>query len=305
MTSPDQHTDQPPDPPIGTPLVSFHGGHTVFDGDGAPEQFVEAAIAKGFLALGFSEHMPPPPRYNYPFYPDPSTSRQQFDQYAKTITQLQTAYRSDLHILFGVETEYLPDEESYLSDFLGDFSFDYVVGSVHFVAGIGFDTSQQAYDRAVSACGGLEAMAVEYYRCVRGLLAMGVADVLGHLDLIDIFAPESISAPQVTEAEDETLAAARQANVILDVNARGLLKPVKRVYPRADLLARAQALGVPATFGDDSHAPDQVGARLEHCLRSMRTAGYDTVETLLRENQQVVRKTFPLSSTLAPRPARP
>lgn len=281
-----------------TPLVSYHGGHTLFDGEGRLEEFVESAIAKGFSAIGFSEHMPPPPKYNYPHFPAPAEAKRQFAGYVDTVTHLQEKYRRDLPILVGVETEYLPDEETYLADFLKEFCFDYVVGSVHFVAGIGFDSSQEKYDEAVEACGGLPELAVEYYRCVRGLLAMNVVGVLGHLDLIDIFAAESISGEQVRAAEDETLAAAKEANVILDINARGLLKPVKRVYPRVELLKRACHMEIPATFGDDSHGPDQVGARLDQSLQTMLAAGYTSIETLWPEDGGVVRKTYPLYPTI-------
>ena len=286
--------------PHTTPLVSYHGGHTLFDGDGEPEQFVEAAIARGFTALGFSEHMPPPPRYNYSFYPDPTVARRGFDNYVETITRLQATYRSDLPILLGMETEYLPDEEAYLADFLQAYRFDYVVGSVHFVAGVGFDISPDTYAQAAQLCGGYEGLAVEYYRMVRNLLAMNVTSVLGHLDMIDIFAPEPITGPRVREAEDETLEAARQADVILDVNARGLIKPVQRVYPRVELLRRAADLGVPATLGDDSHAPDQVGARLDRSLEAMLAAGYDSLETLLLDGERLVRRGFPLYPAFGP-----
>ncbi len=275
-------------------LVSYHGGHTLFDGDGEPEQFVEAAIEKGFLALGFSEHMPPPSRYNYSFYPDPVSARKSFASYVETIRALQATYRSDLTILVGVETEYLPDEEGYVSHFLDEFDFDYVVGSVHFVAGMGFDASKEVYDEAAQKCGGYEELAVEYYRTIRGLLATNVTNVLGHLDLIDIFAPEHISGAAVREAEDQTLEAAKAAGVILDVNARGLLKPVKRVYPTVELLGRAHQLGIPATLGDDSHAPDQVGARLDQSMAVMRAAGYDAIATLLLEEGRLILGSIPL-----------
>jgi histidinol-phosphatase (PHP family) len=276
------------------PLVSYHGGHSLTDGEGEPERFVEAAIEKGFVGLGFSEHMPLPPRYAYPASPEWAILKKNFDGYVETIRKLQETYRADLSILVGIEAEYLPDEEAYLSGFLDEYAFDYVVGSVHFVAGIGFDYSQEFYDQAVEACGSYEGLAVEYYRTVRGLLAMGVTDVLGHLDLIDIFSPKSISGPQVREAEDETLEAAKRANAILDVNARGLIKPVQRVYPRVELLRRACELKIPATLGDDSHAPDQVGAHLEHSVAAMRAAGYTSIEALLLKDDRVVRQALPL-----------
>jgi len=277
-----------------TPLVSYHGGHTVFDGEGELEAFVEAAIEQGFTALGFSEHMPPPARYQYPMSPDSVTAVGMFDRYVEEATKLQAAYRDDLPVLVGVETEYLPDEETYLADFIDQYPFDYVVGSVHFVGGIGFDYSREWYEQAAQACGGYERLAVEYYRMVRGLLAMNVTDVLGHLDLVKKYAPQPIAGQVVEQAERDTLEAALKAAVILEVNPRGLIKPCKQVYPRTGLLVEARHLGIPATFGDDSHAPGEVGARLEVAAEAMRDAGYTSVTVLLLDGHRIVRQELPL-----------
>lgn len=274
---------------LRAPLVSYHGGHTLFDGKGRPEEFVEAAIRQGFTAFGFSEHMPAPPRYPYPDHPSWDEALDRFGGYVETIDRLKTAYRNDLPILLGVEVEYLPDEEDYVREFLTRFTFDYVVGSVHFVAGIGFDYSKEWYDRAVAVCGGYEKLAIEYYRNVRSLLEMGISDVLGHLDLINIFAPGPITGGGVAEAEDETLAVARERGVILDVNGRGLIKACRQVYPRVELLRKACRMGIPATFGDDSHAPGEVGARLEEVRAVMRTAGYASLTALLPDSGGIQR----------------
>jgi histidinol-phosphatase (PHP family) len=282
------------DPTPRAPLVSYHGGHTLYDGAGTPEQFVEAAIRQGFTALGFSEHMPAPARYPYPDHPPWDAAARMFDGYVEEITRLRSQYANELPILLGVETEYLPDEETYMTDFLAQYPFEYVVGSVHYVAGIGFDYSREWYDRAVAKCGGYEELACEYYRCMRSLLELDITDVLGHLDVINIFAPGPITGPAVTDAEDETLAMAKKHNVVLDVNGRGLIKPCKQIYPRVELLGRARTMGVPATLGDDSHAPEQVGARLDEAREVMRGAGYTSVTALLTTGEQIQRRELPL-----------
>jgi len=275
-------------------LVSYHGGHTLYDGTGRLEDFVEAAIRQGFKGLGLSEHMPAPPRYPYPDQPSWDEAVQKFDRYVSTVQELKVTYRDELPLLLGVEVEYLPDEEEYLTDFLARYPFDYVVGSVHYVAGIGFDHCREWYDEAAQKCGGYQNLAVSYYRNVRGLLALGVTDVLGHLDLINIFSPAPISGDDVAEAEEATLAAALHWNVVLDVNGRGLIKPCKQIYPREELLRKAREMGIPATFGDDSHAPDQVGARLDEVRATMRVAGYQTVTAFLLDGHQIRRVELPL-----------
>lgn len=276
--------------PHPSPLVSYHGGHTLFDGRGEPEAFVVRAIEQGFTAFGFSEHMPPPDPYTYTDFPTFDEARHLFDGYVEEILRLKSAYRDELAILVGIEIEYLPDKESVITDFLNTYPFDYTVGSVHFIGTHTFDFSKEAYDTGVQAFGGMDPWVEEYYRLVRSLLSMGVTDVLGHLDIIKIFADGDYRSERVQAAERETLEAALRAGVILDVNARGLIKACAEVYPGPELLADAQRMGVPATLGDDSHSPDQVGARFDQALDAMRAAGYETLTALLPDGESIIRR---------------
>ncbi len=278
--------------PHPSPLVSYHGGHTLFDGTGEPEAFVVRAIELGFTAFGFSEHMPPPDPYTYTDFPRFDKARHLFDRYVEEIHRLKSAYRDELPILVGVEIEYLPDKESVITEFLNEYPFDYTVGSVHFIGEHTFDFSKEAYDTGVRAFGGMDPWVEEYYRLVRSLLDMGVTDVLGHLDIIKIFADNvgGYRSERVQAAEHETLEAALRAGVVLDVNARGLMKACAEIYPGPDLLAKAQRMGVPATLGDDSHSVDQVGLRLDKALDAMRAAGYTALTALVPDGDKVIRR---------------
>ncbi len=280
--------------PLRPTLLSYHGGHTLFDGAGRPEAFVQSALEQNFVALGFSEHMPAPEAYPYPDFPAPAEARRMFDSYVDDVARLKEEYSDSLPILLGVETEYLPDEEDYLVDFIRQYPFDYVVGSVHHVRGIGIDYTPDDYHQLAAELGGYDELACEYYRMVRGLLDLGITDVLGHLDLIDIFAPERPATEQLERAEEETLEAARKWDVVLDVNARGLIKQCSHIYPSLRLLSKAQHARLPATTGDDSHAPQEVGARLEHALSHMEAAGYAALTALFPEDGRIVRQELPL-----------
>jgi histidinol-phosphatase (PHP family) len=280
-----------------TPLVSYHGGHTLYDGSGDLEAFVEAAIKCGMTAFGFSEHMPPPAPYFYDDFPPAAQARLMFDEYVETVTRLQVSYRDELPILVGVEIEYIPGCEAAIEQFLAAYEFDYTVGSVHFIGEYTYDLSKETYDAGVIAYGGMDPWVEEYYRRVRGLLDMGVTDVLGHLDLIKIFANdprEGYRTQRVRVAEQLTLEAAVRAGVVLDVNARGLIKSCVEVYPGPGLLADANAAGVPVTLGDDSHAPDQVCARLDTALKQIREAGYDSITALLPGDGTIERRDLPV-----------
>jgi histidinol-phosphatase (PHP family) len=69
----------------------------------------------------------------------------------------------------------------------------------------------------------------------------------------------------------------------MDVNARGLIKPCKAIYPADWILEDARRIGVKVTLGDDSHAPDQVGARLDQAVEALRRAGYTEMALVNRD----------------------
>ncbi len=267
------------------PIVSYHGGHTLYDGRDDPEQFVQAAINRNFLAFGFSEHMPVEiwNVYHDPGFEFTSNALRRFEQYVDTIIKLKTAYRSDLTILLGVEAEYIPRHETYLTTFLQQYPFDYIVGSVHFVRGLGIDFSQPLYDELIRTCGGIERTYVEYYRLIRDFLTLGIIDILAHLDLIKIFAPQNImlDTTLITDAVLATLELVSEAAVILDVNTRGLLKPCHEIYPSLSILTKAHQLAIPAVPGDDSHAADEVGTQLHLAIELMRQACYISMTLIL------------------------
>jgi histidinol-phosphatase (PHP family) len=66
----------------------------------------------------------------------------------------------------------------------------------------------------------------------------------------------------------------RDTGVALDVNARGLIKPCKRIYPDDWILSEARRIGVPVTLGDDSHGPRDVGLNLHVAVAAIARAGY-------------------------------
>jgi histidinol-phosphatase (PHP family) len=65
--------------------------------------------------------------------------------------------------------------------------------------------------------------------------------------------------------------------VCLEVSSAGLHKRHGKLYPNVELLAEANARGVPITLASDAHVPQNVGRDLDRAIEHARTAGYETV----------------------------
>ncbi|HLV82035.1 MAG TPA: hypothetical protein VKT32_17225, partial [Chthonomonadaceae bacterium] len=144
-----------------------------------------------------------------------------------------------------------------------------------------------------------------YYEQVGEMVESLRPDVVGHLDLVKKNAQAAgfetaalVTAPARAAAE-RALEAVRAAGAILDLNTAGWRKGLGEPYPAPWLVARAQAMGVPFCFGDDSHRPADVGAGLAEARDYLLRLGVSTIAVLTREGDPVtgpvVRRVVPLS----------
>jgi len=95
---------------------------------GKDEEYVLAAIEKGFKVLGFSDHI---------FFPNihQPGMRGNFDQlgdYIQSIRSLQFKYADKIQILLGFEAEYYPFFDSYYRELFSKHHFDYLICGQHF-----------------------------------------------------------------------------------------------------------------------------------------------------------------------------
>jgi histidinol-phosphatase (PHP family) len=252
------------------PLVDYHV-HTARCGHatGAIERYVERAIEAGLTELGFSDHLflywlPADQRD-----PELSMAEWEHDFYIQDVERCRERYASDISIRLSTEADYIPGHEQKLASVLGRYDWDYVIGSVHFIDGWGFDDSRQVsrFDQWQ-----MDALYARYFDLVGASSETGLFDTIGHSDLVKKFGHRPVadqSAAYATLAERLS-----QAGVCIEINTGGLRKPVAEMYPHPDLLRAYRTAGVPVTFGSDAHAPSEVAADLASACALMREAGY-------------------------------
>jgi histidinol-phosphatase (PHP family) len=289
--------------------VSLHGGHSGEFCEHARDslrEVLEAAVAAGYHTFGVSEHAPrSQERFLY------NTEREkgydlarltcEFEAYATAVRQLAAEFEGRLNVLCGFETEVIPTA-SFCGEMLGHrqrFSFDYVVGSVHYVDEIPIDGPRADFETALEARGGLEALAIAYYRTVAGMVTALRPEVVGHFDLIRLHAgPEArLDTPPIRRAAEEALEAVRECGSILDVNTAGYRKGLGMPYPAPWLLEMAHRMGIGFCFGDDSHGPAQVGQGIEDARLYLLENGVDHVTILARHEGGLHRERVPLETS--------
>jgi histidinol-phosphatase (PHP family) len=267
--------------------VSVHGGHSgQFCSHAADslEDVVQAYISKGFSWLGITEHTPPvTEKFLYPeerevgFSPELLWKR--FGLYIEEGRRLQRKYKDDITLYIAMEIETYSGYRDLVPRLLREFSPDYMVGSVHFVDDIGFDYSQEFYQKAAVAVGGVEALYCRYFDQQYEMLQIFKPAVVGHFDLIRIFDDEyrkRLLRPEIVKRIVRNLSFIKEHELILDFNLRSLLKGGSEPYVSETILKRAHELGISVVPGDDSHGCSSVGTHIDEGVAILQRQGFST-----------------------------
>lgn len=233
---------------------------------GTMEEYVLAARAGGLKEIGFADHIP---MYWVPEDqrdPELAMSSSELTEYVKEVWFLREKY-PDIKIRLGIEADYIPGKEKELRDFLSRHSFDYVLGSVHYVDGWGFDNP--AYMDKYREWD-IDELYKRYFRLLQQAALCGLFDVIAHPDLVKKFGyrPKLDLLP----VYEETASAFKKAGVHVEINTAGLRAPVGEIYPHPQFLQQCSEKGLKFTLGSDAHAPEQVGKGLDEA-RKLINAG--------------------------------
>jgi histidinol-phosphatase (PHP family) len=235
------------------------------------DPFVETARAAGVDEIGFTEHVyyfkQTRTLWTVPY----QTERCVYDLVPYVDAILQAKERG-LPVKLGLEVDYVPGREDETRALLAPYPWDYLLGSVHFIDGLGVDGEPRLLDEV-----GVEEAWRRYFDTLARAARSGLFDSLSHPDLVKIFGMRAAEF-DYTEIAD----AIAEAGVAIEVSTAGLRKPVGELYPHPDFLAACRERGVPVTTGSDAHSPNLVGRDFGQARELLRSAGYETVTVFER-----------------------
>ena len=252
-------------------IVDYHmhlrnGSEEIAHDTWTVDPFVEAAHAAGVDEIGFTEHIyyfkQTRSLWTVPYH----TERCVYDlgTYVQAVVE---ARERGLPVKLGLEVDYVPGREEETRRLLEPYPWDYLLGSIHYVDGLGVDAEPRMIDQV-----GVEGAWRRYFDTLAGAAKSGLFNSLSHPDLIKIFGqrPEAFDYGPVADAIAES-------GVAVEVSTAGLHKPVHELYPHPDFLAAAREREVPVTLGSDAHLPDLVGRDFDLARELLRSAGYETL----------------------------
>ncbi len=227
----------------------------------AIERYVEVAGERGVDEIGFTEHV-----YYFEqtrsLWSEPSQVERCIYDIEEYVGAVVEAKRRGYPVKLGLEVDHLRDRADEMDEILQPYPWDYLVGSIHWIDGLGVDGEPSLVEAV-----GPEAAWARYYDWL--VDAATHADVLAHPDLVKMYGPE-------LDWDWDGLAESL-VGTCLEVSSAGLHRPHGKLYPNAGLLSAAKENGIPITTASDAHVPQNVGRDLDRAIEHAKASGYESV----------------------------
>jgi histidinol-phosphatase (PHP family) len=254
----DYHVHLRPDTP-GTPAERY------FTTDNA-ERYREAAAQRGIAELGVAEHVyrftAALDVWQHPLWVE--NAHDDIDRYCDFV-------RDQTDLKLGIEADFVPGREERMRALLEQRDWDYVVGSIHFLADGALD-----YDRfdVWNSARSPDHVWKTYFTWLGELAASGMFDILAHPDLVKYWGrerPWPDKDPRFYyDLAMEQIAA---SGIAVEVSTAGLRKPVGEIYPDIAFLEMVVDAGNPIALSSDAHTPEQLGFEYERALELLDSVG--------------------------------
>ena len=254
--------------------------HTVRCGhaSGSLEEYLKVAQKLGLHEVGFSDHLP--------LYFLPKDKREdgiamdesEMEAYFEDVRRARLAF-PDIIVKMGIEADYIPGQEDKLVTLLKKMPLDYVLGSVHYIDGWGFDNPDYIDEYGKRD---IDKLYWRYFELLKQAAQSGIFDILAHPDLVKKFGYFPMA--DMTEVYEDTVQAIKKSNVCIELNTAGLRVPARQMYPAEGFLQLCCRYGVPVTLGSDAHKPEQVGQGFVEAVNLLKKVGYR--ETVIFRGRQ-------------------
>ena len=225
---------------------SFYCGH----GSGTIAEYVDEAVGKGLVLLGFSEHCPFPDGFLL-------RSRMRFEQMKDYESDIRVQQeRVEMPIKTGYECDYFPRYRSFFEDLRASGRVDYLITGTHFIVRADESRVSPFSDR-------LEPDDVlRFCDQLVGALDTGLFDFVAHPDLY--MAGYFQWDDTARRAARDIIQAAKDHDVPLEINANGLQKPQvdgRAPYPYGPFWDMVAEMGAKAILSTDAHKVSNLVAR--------------------------------------------
>jgi len=247
--------------------------------------FFDSAKKRGISEIGISEHTHGFTDFKDLYYEDVICDDSYIGQFQKKWLQtnkfkcfLQTYidFINELKdknypVKLGIEVCNFQNQDK-VRNILNKYKFDYIIGSIHFLHGWAYDSSQIKDEWNKHS---LQDIYEWYTQEVEKLCAANLYDVLGHPFNIRLFKflPDFDVKPYLIRVAE----ALKKADMVVDINTGTYYRyPIKEISPYPDFMKIAAEYKLPIITSSDAHKPEDCGAYVDEAVEYAKSFGYSS-----------------------------
>lgn len=240
------------------------------DGKASIDELCAKAMEIGLDEIGFSEHKDFDPN-------DPVVNYFDYEKYMEEIQQSRNKWGRELIIRAGVEIDYQRWFQDEIAKYLQSHSFDFALGSVHYV------NREMIMSPAYNRSRDKWAAYSDYFQEVIYSVKSGLFDVLAHLEYSNrrgINAWGCYDPMDYKELLTILFMEMQRMDMPLEINTAGLHQGIGLTYPSNETVAFYTSLGGKLiSIGSDAHQPEQLGFAYKHACDTAIALGLNQVCT--------------------------
>lgn len=258
--------------------------------------FFDAAKNRGLNEIGISEHTHTFPEFEKFYYDDLILDNSavgefqkiwlktnKFKHTLKDYFDFMNELKKNHAVKIGIEVCNFKNQ-SEVKKILDEWDFDYIIGSVHFLWGWGYDASKIKSEWENH---NLRDIYEEYTSEVEKLAASKNYDILGHPFNIRLF--NYFPDFDVTNYLERVAAALKKADMAVDVNTGTKYRyPVKEISPYADFIKIAATYDLPIIISSDAHQPEDCGKFSDEAAEYVKSFGYKKISRFSKRKRELV-----------------
>ncbi len=255
-------------------FANFHTHTTFCDGRNTAEDVVNAAIVKGFTAIGFSGHGYTPYDLRYCMKDE--------NGYIAEIERLKEKYRGVIQIYLGTEEDaFAPVDRN---------KYDYIIGSSHYIRVDGecypFDSNRGLFERCLELYNHDPIkMAEAYYAKFCDYINKRKPDIIGHFDLITKFDEKYdeffLKNDEYLKIAEKSVLKAAESNAVFEVNTGCVSRGFRFTpFPSEHLLYVLKKIDAKLMLASDSHSVDTLDFNFSETKIRLKEIGFNYLYTI-------------------------
>ena len=256
-----------------TPLCKHAEGH--------PIEYMHYGVEQKLRGIIFTCHSPMPDRFSHRVRMEP----EELEAYVEMVHEAELAAPEGFEVLLGLESDYFPGMERWLTELHEQADFHYILGSVHWHIPEYIDAFWN---------GNPHTFQQTYFQQLVASAESGLFDCLSHPDLVKNASPVEWNFERLRPDIESALDRIAATGVAMELNTSGLNKSMPEMNPGPEMLKLMAERGIPVVIGSDSHTPSRVGENFDLAMQNLIEAGYQKV-SFFRERK---REETPLSMAL-------